>query len=72
MAADGHLKTVVFTCVPRREMFWKRKKKDKPPVPHRKDLNAMAAKAFAAVRAGTRERLMECKCGHTRDVWDAG
>lgn len=29
-------------------------------------------KAFAAVREGTREWLIECPCGHTRDLWDMG
>lgn len=29
-------------------------------------------KAFTAVRDGTREWLIECQCGHTRDLWDAG
>jgi len=32
----------------------------------------LPAKAFAAVRAGTRKWLMECPCGHKRDLWDAG
>ena len=30
------------------------------------------AKAFAAVRAGTKEWLAECSCCHKRDVWDSG
>ncbi|MFC1735583.1 hypothetical protein ACFL1X_05660 [Candidatus Hydrogenedentota bacterium] len=29
-------------------------------------------RAFEAVKAGTRQWLMECKCGNKRDVWDEG
>ena len=29
-------------------------------------------RAFAAVRDGTRLWLIECPCGHKRDVWDTG
>lgn len=32
----------------------------------------LPAKAFDAVRTGTREWLMACPCGHTQDLWDAG
>ena len=32
----------------------------------------LTAKTFAAIRAETREWLIECKCGHKRDLWDAG
>ncbi len=32
----------------------------------------LPAKAFAAVRDGTRQWLIECRCGHKRDLWDAG
>ena len=32
----------------------------------------LPAKAFAAVRAGTKQWLAECPCGHKRDVWDSG
>ena len=32
----------------------------------------LPAKAFAAVRAGTKKWLAECQCGHKRDFWDAG
>ena len=27
---------------------------------------------FAAVKAGTRQWLIECPCGFARDLWDAG
>jgi hypothetical protein len=29
-------------------------------------------KAFEAVKAGTKQWLIECKCGHKRDFWDLG
>ena len=29
-------------------------------------------RAFAAVKAGTKQWLAECPCGHKRDVWDSG
>ena len=32
----------------------------------------LPAGAFAAVEAGTREWLIECRCGHRQDYWDAG
>ena len=32
----------------------------------------LSGKAFAAVRDGTREWLIECKCGYRRDFWDLG
>ena len=32
----------------------------------------LPAKAFAAVREETKEWLVECPCGHKRDVWDSG
>lgn len=32
----------------------------------------LPGRAFEAVRAGTKKWLMECPCGHKRDVWDAG
>jgi hypothetical protein len=32
----------------------------------------LPAKAFAAVKAGTRQWLIECPCGEKRDFWDAG
>jgi len=32
----------------------------------------LPAKAFAAVERGTRQWLIECKCGYKRDFWDAG
>ena len=32
----------------------------------------LPAKAFDAVRAGTKQWLAECRCGHKRDVWDLG
>lgn len=32
----------------------------------------LPASWFAAVREGTKEWLVECKCGHKRDLWDLG
>lgn len=32
----------------------------------------LPARAFAAIKAGTKQWLAECPCGHKRDVWDAG
>jgi hypothetical protein len=32
----------------------------------------LPARAFAAIEAGTRQWLIECPCGHKRDLWDAG
>ena len=32
----------------------------------------LPTKAFAAVKAGTKEWLAECPCGHKRDLWDSG
>jgi hypothetical protein len=32
----------------------------------------LPAKAFSAVRAGTKKWLAECPCGYKRDVWDSG
>lgn len=32
----------------------------------------LPASWFEAVRAGTRQWLIECPCGHKRDLWDAG
>jgi hypothetical protein len=32
----------------------------------------LPARAFAAVRTGTKQWLMECTCGHKRDLWDLG
>lgn len=29
-------------------------------------------RAFEAVRAGTKQWLMACPCGHRRDLWDTG
>lgn len=28
--------------------------------------------AFAWIKAGTKKWLLECPCGHKRDLWDAG
>ena len=42
------------------------------PTEHRFLKFILPAKAFAAVRAGTKEWLAECPCGHKRDVWDSG
>ena len=27
---------------------------------------------FEALKAGTKKWLLECRCGHKRDLWDAG
>jgi hypothetical protein len=32
----------------------------------------LPSRTFEAVKAGTKEWLMECPCGHMRDVWDEG
>ena len=32
----------------------------------------LPAKAFAALKAGTKQWLIECPCGHKRDLWNAG
>ena len=32
----------------------------------------LPATVFKAVRAGTKKWLLECPCGHKRDLWDAG
>ena len=32
----------------------------------------LPARAFNAVRAGTKLWLIECPCGHKRDFWDLG
>jgi hypothetical protein len=32
----------------------------------------LPAKAFAAVKTGTKQWLAECPCGQKRDLWDAG
>ena len=42
------------------------------PAEHRFLRFILPAKAFAAVRAGTKEWLAECSCGHKRDVWNSG
>jgi hypothetical protein len=34
--------------------------------------SVLPVKAFAAVRAGTKEWLAECPCGHKQDVWNSG
>ena len=42
------------------------------PAEHRFLKFILPAKGFAAVRAGTKEWLAECPCGHKRDIWDSG
>jgi hypothetical protein len=42
------------------------------PAEHRFLKFILPAKAFAAVRAGTKLWLAECPCGHKQDLWDAG
>lgn len=32
----------------------------------------LPARIFAAVEAGTRQWVVECKCGYRRDRWDLG
>lgn len=32
----------------------------------------LPAKAFAAIRAGTKAWLAQCPCGHKRNLWDLG
>jgi hypothetical protein len=32
----------------------------------------LPARAFAALRDGTRQWLIECPCGFKRDLWDLG
>ena len=42
------------------------------PAEHRFLKFILPARAFAAVRAGTKDWLAECPRGHKRDVWDSG
>ncbi len=42
------------------------------PASHRFLRWILPAKAFAAVREGTKRWLLECPCGFRRDLWDAG
>jgi len=42
------------------------------PAEHRFLKLILPAKAFAAVRAGTKQWLAECPCGQKQDVWDSG
>ncbi len=42
------------------------------PAEHTFLKSVLPAKAFDAVRAGTKKWLTECACGHARDYWDAG
>lgn len=42
------------------------------PSEHRFLKFILPARAFAAVRAGTKEWLAECRCGHRQDIWDSG
>lgn len=42
------------------------------PAEHRFLRAVLPARAFEAVRAGTKEWLAECPCGHKRDIWDSG
>ena len=32
----------------------------------------LPARAFEAVKKGTKQWLIECKCGHRRDFWNLG
>lgn len=42
------------------------------PANHRFLKFILPAKAFAAVREGTKLWLAECPCGHKQDIWDSG
>jgi hypothetical protein len=42
------------------------------PAEHKLLKFILPARAFVAVKKGTKQWLMECKCGHLRDFWDAG
>lgn len=42
------------------------------PAEHRFLKFILPAKAFGAVKAGTKLWLAACPCGHRRDIWDAG
>ncbi len=42
------------------------------PAEHRFLKFILPARAFAAVRAGTKEWLAECSCGGKSDIWDSG
>jgi hypothetical protein len=42
------------------------------PAEHRFLKFVLPAKAFTAVKAGTKLWLAECPCGHRQDLWDAG
>ncbi len=42
------------------------------PAEHRFLRFILPERAFEAVKAGTKQWLMACPCGHKRDVWDAG
>ena len=42
------------------------------PAEHRLLKFILPARAFEAVKAGTKEWLAECSCGHKQDVWDSG
>ena len=42
------------------------------PAEHRFLKFILPARAFTAVEKGTRQWLIECKCGYKRDFWDAG
>jgi DNA-directed RNA polymerase subunit RPC12/RpoP len=42
------------------------------PAEHRFLKFILPAKAFTAVREGTKQWLAECPCGHRRDLWDSG
>ena len=42
------------------------------PAEHRFLRRVLPLRAFAAVRAGTKEWLAACPCGHKRDIWDYG
>ena len=42
------------------------------PAEHRFLRSILPAAWFEAIKAGTKEWLAECPCGHKRDFWDVG
>ena len=42
------------------------------PAEHRFLKFILPARAFAAIRASTKDWLAECPCGHKQDIWDSG
>ena len=42
------------------------------PAAHKFLRFVLPARAFEAIKSGTRHWLVECRCGMKRDYWDAG